>query len=225
MNSSIQALLFDFDGVILDTETPEVQVWKRIYAEYGFEFPMDRVLGTIGHLGYPTFDPAVTLHEWTRDSLDPKALYARHRRESDVLIEDEPVGEGVLDTISEAHRLGLRVAVASSSPSTWIDRHMARLEFAKHFDRIVTADCVAPGRAKPFPDIYVKALELLEVDASQAIAFEDSPPGIRAAHEAGLFVVAIPNPITALLDLSHADLVIPSLAAVSLHDLLQRVAR
>jgi HAD superfamily hydrolase (TIGR01509 family) len=225
MNSSIHALLFDFDGVILDTETPEVQVWKRIYAEYGFEYPVERALGTIGYLGYPAFDPAVTLHEWTHDSLDPKALYARHRKESDALIEQEAVGAGVLDIIAEARRLGLRVAVASSSPRTWVEPHLARLGLTGHFDRIVTSDYVAPGHVKPHPDIYMKALELLAVNAAQAIAIEDSLPGIQAAQAAGIFTVAVPNPVTALVDLSRANLVVKSLSAVPLQDLLERAAR
>lgn len=225
MNSSIHALLFDFDGVILDTETPEVQVWKRIYAEYGFEYPVERALGMIGHMGYPAFDPAVTLHEWTQDSLDPQALHARHRRESKVLIENEPVGDGVLDIISEARRLGLQVAVASSSPRTWVEPHLARLGLLHQFDRIVTSDYVAPGRVKPYPDIYVKALELLGASAAQALAFEDSLPGIQAAQAAGIFTVAVPNPITALVDLSPANLIVKSLSAVMLQDLLGRAVQ
>jgi HAD superfamily hydrolase (TIGR01509 family) len=222
MNSSIHAILFDFDGVILDTETPEVQVWKRIYAEYGFEYPVERALGTIGYLGYPSFDPALNLHEWAHDSLDLDALHARHRSESDVLIEQEPIGEGVLDTISEARRLGLQVAVASSSPHTWVQPHLARLGLMQHFDQIVTSDYVEPGRVKPHPDIYLKALELLDVTAAQAIAIEDSLPGIQAAQTAGIFAVAVPNPITALVDLSRANLVIKSLSALPLRDLIER---
>jgi HAD superfamily hydrolase (TIGR01509 family) len=225
MNSSIHALLFDFDGVILDTETPEVQVWKRIYAEYGFEYPVERALGTIGYMGYPAFDPALTLHEWTHDSLDLNALHARHRRESDALIEQESIGEGVLDTISEARRLGLLVAVASSSPRTWVQPHLARLGLTQHFDRIVTSDYVAPGRVKPNPDIYLKALELLGVAGAQAIAIEDSLPGIQAAQTAGIFAVAVPNPITALVDLSRADLVVKSLSAIPLRDLIERAVQ
>ncbi|HTP02290.1 MAG TPA: HAD-IA family hydrolase [Anaerolineales bacterium] len=225
MNSSIRALLFDFDGVVLDTETPEVLVWKRIYSEYGFEFPVERVLQTIGHMGYPNFDPAQTLHEWTRDSLDPKELHARHRRESNELIEQEPVGEGVLEVIAQARMLGLKIAIASSSPRTWVEPHLKRLGLAEAFDLVVTSDLVTPGRFKPLPDIYLKALELLALSAAQTLAFEDSPPGIRAAHGAGVFVVAVPNPVTAQLDLEDADFKIQSLCDVNLPDLLERAAR
>ncbi len=225
MNRSIRALLFDFDGVILDTETPEVEVWKRIYAEHGLEFPLERLFPTIGHMDYPTFDPAKTLHQWTHDSLDQQELWARHRRQSDALIAQEPVGRGFLDVLAEARRLDLRVAVASSSSNTWVQPHLARLGLSGQLDHVVTSDYVGPGRVKPHPDIYLKALELLGIDAKEALAFEDSPPGVAAATTAGIFTVAIPNPITAMLDLSKADLVIPFLSAIPLEELLQRAVQ
>jgi HAD superfamily hydrolase (TIGR01509 family) len=225
MNSSILALLFDFDGLILDTETPEVHVWKRIYAEYGFEYPMDLALRTIGILGDPGFDSAAYLHELTRDSLDVQATRARHRRESNVLIELEPVCAGLPDTLSEARRLGLRLAVASSSPRSWVEPHLRRLDLLQRFDRIITADYVAPGHVKPYPDIYLKALEELGVEARQAIAFEDSLPGLSAARKAGIFAVAVPNPITAMIDLREADLVVQSFTALSLEELLEQAKR
>ena len=114
--------------------------------------------------------------------------------------------------------------MASSSPRTWVVPHLTRLNLVRRFDRIITADDVAPGRTKPLPDIYLKALEALGVRAAQAIAFEDSPHGLAAARAAGIFAVAVPNPATAHLDLSRADLVIKSFRAMPLKELLQRVA-
>jgi putative hydrolase of the HAD superfamily len=225
MNSSIKALLFDFDGLILDTETPEVHTWKRIYSEYGFEYPLERALSTIGLLGHASFDAAAYLHELTHDSLDVQALRARHRQESDVLIEREPLGNGVEAYLQDARRLGLRVAVASSSPRSWVEPHLKRLDLTQRFDQIITADHVTPGHVKPYPDIYLKALELLEIAPEEAIAFEDSLPGLTAAHAAGIFAVAVPNPITALLDLQAGNLVLPSLASLPLEGLLERVKR
>ena len=223
MVASVQALLFDFDGLILDTETPEMDVWKRIYSEYGFEYPMERGLRNIGLWGDTAFDAAIYLHELTHDSLDLKAIRERHHDESAVLIERNPVGDGVQDYVTEARRLGLRLAVASSSPRYWVESHLTRLGLVSRFDRIITADDVRPGRVKPHPDIYLKALEELRLAPAQAIAFEDSPPGLAAARAAGIFAVAVPNTLTAQVDLSGANLVVRSLSAVPLNDILQRV--
>lgn len=223
MKTSIRALLFDFDGLILDTETPEVTVWARIYAEYGFESPRQMLEQRVGLWGNAEFDPVERLHRLTHDSLDREALRQRHRDESAVLIEQQPIGAGVEDYLAAARRLGLRVGVASSSPRKWIEAHFARLGLSGRFDCIVTYDDVAPDRVKPNPDIYLKALECVGVAAPQAIAFEDSPPGLAAARAAGIFTVAVPNPTTASLDFGGANLVLTSLATLPLDDLLKRV--
>jgi HAD superfamily hydrolase (TIGR01509 family) len=223
MTRRIQALLFDFDGLILDTETPEVDVWKRIYAEHGFEYPMDLWAQNIGRWPHDSgFEPALHLHQLTGDALDVEALKRRHRAESDVLIERLPAGTGVDNYLVAARRLGLRVGIASSSERAWVNGHLARLGLLERFDCIITSDLVAPGRTKPHPDLYLKALVALRIEPEQAVAFEDSPHGVAAARAAGIFAVAVPNPSTALLDLGHANLHVNSLAEMPLEELLQR---
>jgi HAD superfamily hydrolase (TIGR01509 family) len=223
MANSIRALLFDFDGLILDTETPELGVWKTIYAEHGFEYPMQLGSQNVGLWGNSAFDPVAYLHELTRDSLDTEAIRKRHHDESAVLIAREPVRAGVQDYLSEARRLGLRLAVASSSPRHWVEAHLTRLGLVHRFDSIITGDDVPPGRTKPHPDIYLKALDALRVTAREAVAFEDSPYGVAAARAAGIFVVAVPNPTTARLKHEGANLRLSSLLEMPLQDLLQRV--
>jgi putative hydrolase of the HAD superfamily len=92
----------------------------------------------------------------------------------------------------------------------------------KHFEQIITGDVVAKGRTKPHPDIYLKALSALQLEADQVLVLEDSPNGIRAAHTAGLRVVGVPNPVTAVLGL-EAELVLSSLEELPLEDILRRV--
>jgi HAD superfamily hydrolase (TIGR01509 family) len=224
MITPIRALLFDFDGLILDTETPEVNVWKSIYAEHGFRYPADLWAQNIGMWPHDSgFDPARHLRELTQDSPDEEALRARHRKESDVLIEGEPVGEGVSEYLAAARQRGLKLGIVSSSWRQWVEGHLARLGLLSRFDCIVTSDFVARGRTKPNPDLYMKALEVLGLRANEAIAFEDSPHGLKAARAAGIFAVGVPNPATAQLDLSQANVVVKSLAAVPLEELLRRV--
>ncbi len=221
MTADIKALLFDFDGLILDTETPELRVWKRMYREYGLEYPMEKGILNIGRWGNAAFNPAKYLHEITHDSLDPREIMRRHYDESVPEIRREPVGAGVKRYMAQAPRLGLRLAVASSSERWWVESHLYRLQLIHRFDVIITGDDVPAGRVKPHPDIYLKALQDLDVTAKQAIAFEDSPPGVAAARAAGIFTVAVPNPTTAPLDFSEANLLLVSLAALPLKTLLQ----
>jgi HAD superfamily hydrolase (TIGR01509 family) len=129
----------------------------------------------------------------------------------------------VINTLQEAKRLGLKLAIASSSPHSWVDTHAQRLGLFDYFDKVICADDVPAGRTKPNPDLFLLALKQLQVGKNEAIVFEDSPNGVRAAHCAGIFVVAIPNPVTSLLSIENADLTLTSLADLSLPELLNKV--
>jgi HAD superfamily hydrolase (TIGR01509 family) len=216
----IKALLFDFDGLIVDTETPEFQVWQSIYREYGHELTAEQWGQIVGGWGISDFDAATHLVELVGDGLNVEELRARHRSESDALTLLQPILPGVVDYLDEARRLGLCLAIASSSPHSWVDTHLTRLGLYHRFDSIVCADDVPPGRTKPNPDLFLMALQRLEVQPSEAIVFEDSPNGIRAAKKAGIFAVAIPNPVTVRLKIEGADLTLNSLEDLSLQDML-----
>jgi HAD superfamily hydrolase (TIGR01509 family) len=151
-------------------------------------------------------------------------LRARFRSESDALILQQPIMPGVVDYLNEARRLGLRLAVASSSPHNWVDTHLARLGLADRFDFTICGDDVPPGRTKPHPDLFLKALDALNIKAGEAIVFEDSPNGVTAARAAGIFVVRVPNPITLLLKTDGANLTLDSLSQIPLPKLLNDLA-
>ena len=213
----LQALIFDFDGLILDTETPEVEVWQDIYREHGHELPVDEWAKTIGGYGISTFDASTHLAGLT--GLDAAPLRARYRRESDIRIHASPVLPGVLDLLDDGRTRGLRLAVASSSSHAWVDLHLSRLGLADRFDRVICSDDVAPGRTKPNPDLFLLAVDQLKVPKEAAVVFEDSPNGVRAAKSAGIFVVAVPNPLTIRLGVDGANLAVKSLADISLDEL------
>ena len=220
----LKALIFDFDGLILDTETPEVLVWQSIYAEYGFELPVHEWEKTIGGYGVSSFDPAKHLSLLSLGQLDPASLRIRYRKEADVIIHANPILPGVIGMIEQAKDAGLQVAIGSSSPHSWVDTHAKRLGIFDYFDHIICQDDVAPGRTKPNPDIYLKALEQLNVKNDAAVVFEDSPNGVLAARRAEIFVVAVPNPLTVKMGVS-GDATVPSLAELSLQELSKRVSR
>ena len=220
----LKALIFDFDGLILDTETPEVLVWQSVYKDHGFELPVDEWQKTIGGYGISNFNPAEHLSLLSQGRLDSVSLRARYRKEADKIIHASPVLPGVTRMIEQAKQSGLQVAIGSSSPHSWVDAHAKRLGIFDYFDHIVCQDDVPPGRTKPNPDIFLKALDQLNVKNDAAVVFEDSPNGVLAARRAGIFVVAVPNPLTAKLGVT-GDLTVSSLADLSLHDLQEHVKK
>ena len=223
MRLMITALIFDFDGLILDTETAEIRTWQNIYDEYGYPFPHDEFIQTVGGYGTSTFDAALYLQDLTHGSLNADSLRLRHHNESGDEILRSPILPGVTDLIAEAKRRQMKLAVASSSPHSLVDAHLTRLGLFQQFDKIICSDDVAPGRTKPKPDLFLKALEQLNVRADEAIIFEDSPHGVDAANAAGIAVVLVPNPTTALLPFKGKYLKLKSLADFSLADMLARL--
>jgi HAD superfamily hydrolase (TIGR01509 family) len=219
----LKALIFDFDGLILDTETPEYIAWKDIYNEAGYELPISEWGSIIGGHGLSNFDPSEHLSHLSQGRLDPVSLRSRHRLESHAAIARESVLPGVLDCIHEAKRLGLKLAIASSSRHSWVDTHAERLGIFHYFDKVICADDVGVGRTKPNPDLFLLALNQLQVWKDEAVVFEDSPNGVKAANQAGIFVVAVPNPITALLVIEGANLILNSLSEISLNGLIHQV--
>lgn len=219
----IQALIFDFDGLILDTETPEFTCWQNIYREYGFEFPLEKWAMIIGRNGVYDFDAAEHLAALSQGRLDSASLRARSQLESHQLILAEQPMAGVVEYLQEAKRLGLKLAIASSSDIPWVYNHAKRIGVFEYFDYIVTAEDVGLGRTKPHPDLFLTALKRLQVPKEAAIVFEDSPNGIKAANRAGIFVVAVPNRVTSLLSIEGANFVVESLRDLPLPQLLHKV--
>jgi HAD superfamily hydrolase (TIGR01509 family) len=215
----IRALIFDFDGLILDTEGPEFQSWQETYQTHGHMLSFDLWATCIGTTG--GFDPYTHLEEQLGRALDRDALRTQHRQRCTELLQAQAILPGITEYIAEAQRLGLRLGVASSSTRAWVVGHLSRYGLETHFTCIKCSDDVP--RTKPDPALYLAALDALGIRPDEAIALEDSPNGITAAKRAGLFCVAVPNPLTRQLPLDHADLQIPSLADLPLARLLTEV--
>jgi len=213
----IRALVFDFDGLILETETPAYETWADIYREHGHELPLDRWFEYIGREG-GFFDAADQLAALVGEGFDREAARARRDARKTELIAALDVMGGVREYVGDAKRLGLRLAVASSSSRKWVLGHLERLRLHTEWDAVLTRDDVA--RTKPAPDLYLAAVKALGVAPHEAVAFEDSMNGITAAKAAGLLCVAVPNALTAGMDLSQADLRLGSLADMPLERLL-----
>ena len=216
----IKALLFDFDGTVVDTESVDLRSWREVFDAHGVALPIDRFALRIGTLTGP--DELDELDALLSAPCDREAVTtARVRREHE-LLELEPLRPGIREYITDAVELGIDVAIVSSSSRTWVDANLDRLGLVDGWAAIVCADGDVT-RCKPSPALYLEALEVLGVAAEEAVAIEDSPNGVTAARDAGVFCVAFPNDVTTALDFSAADLVLESLEDVPLAELLSRV--
>jgi HAD superfamily hydrolase (TIGR01509 family) len=215
----IRAIVFDFDGLILDTEEPVYRSWVEVYQAHGEELPFERWVQIVGSTT-AGFHPQHHLEERLGRPLPKDVLDRRIGRRTEMILAQEAL-PGVVRLIQEARAIGVKLGVASSSTTEWVKGHLARLGMLEAFDCMRCRDDVV--NAKPEPDLYLAVLECLGVRAAEAIAIEDSPNGVLAAKRAGLRCVAIPNSITAGLDLGQADLQLGSLADVTLAQLLERL--
>jgi HAD superfamily hydrolase (TIGR01509 family) len=211
----IRALIFDFDGLVIDTETPLIDAWAVLHERAGHAYSRADAHRLVGHVDLD-FDP------WTAfgPAADRAALEAEHRRLCRELTARQPILPGVLCYLKEGRRRGLKLAVASNSRHDHVDRHLRRLGLRQFFDLTCCREDVAVG--KPAPEIYHVTVRALGLAPHEIIAFEDSSAGAVAARSAGVWTVAVPNPSTHRHDLSAAHLVVASLADQSLDDLLDR---
>lgn len=185
-----EALIFDFDGLILDTETPEFEAYEAFYQRQGKVLQLSDWQMGIGTWG--AFDPwtAFEFSEAERDG-----FHAQVREDVLRRIGEAPLREGVLDLFEEARAEGIRIAMATSSDWEWIDEWTGKHGIQQYFEVFATRYEV--HQVKPAPDLYLLALSKLGLKADQAIALEDSLNGSTAAVGAGLRCVVVPNKVTA----------------------------
>lgn len=218
----LRAVIFDFDGLILETEAADFQSWQDVYQLFGADLALATWLPYIG-AGQSSikFDIYAHLEGQIGRELDRDMIRAKRRARYAELVAEQPIMPGVLARIAEAEQLGLRLAVASSSSREWVSGHLARLGLLAHFPVLACGDDVL--YTKPDPEVYLLALERLGgIQPEEALALEDSPNGVLAAKRAGLACIAVPNPMTCHLAFEWADVRLPSLHELSLREWLTR---
>ena len=215
----IKALIFDFDGLILDTESPEFQAWREVFAANGHELRPDLWADLIGR-PRTYLDMYAYFKELNGPLTDLEAVRKDRRARVIELVLGQPVLPGVREYLREARRLGLKIGLASSSGGDYVRGHLKRLELFDYFDATKCFEDTALH--KPEPEPYLAVLDAIGVAPHEAVAFEDSPNGVAAARAAGIYCVAVPNPVTECLALDHADLCLKSLADEPLRRLLSR---
>jgi len=202
------AFVFDFDGTILDTEWPEYVIVAAEYQRHGLTLDLSEWQETIGTAGHPHWTDVLQSHVGPIDDIDEVRARSRARHRSMLAALDvQPGVHGLLDLAEDR---GLALAVASSSPRSWVEEHLSHRGLIGRFATVVTRDDVAAP--KPAPDLFALACRRLGIAPAHAVAFEDSRHGCAAATQAGLRCVVVPNRVTAGQDFSRADLVVGSLA-------------
>jgi len=217
--SGVHAVIFDFDGLLVDSETCMFRAWEALLSPYGVEVSPFRVAGLVGYS-----EPATFLYQHYRSAVDPLAINEQIdlivRKKAYQLIESLGAREGVSDYLKAAKRAGCKLALATSSATSHYLPVLKRLNIDSYFDCMIGAEEIEAENRKPAPDVYLRVLSELKVNAENAIAFEDSPPGVSAAKSAGITTIAVTNFLTRHLDLTHADRVLSSMSDVSLPQLV-----
>ncbi len=213
-----QALIFDFDGLIVDTESISVNLFETAFAKAGLTFDVDRYVKLVGLATGGDYDPW-TIYAHHTGKYSPAEVHNLYRVKVDEAVRQAKPLEGVLELIDEAKSNGLLLAVGTSSPKSWVYPKLEHFGILDKFDTIVTSDDVAEG--KPSPDIFLKVLERLQVEPQNALVLEDSTNGTIAANRAGVRVVVVPNAITSREDHNRADFILPSLKHLQLEDYFQ----
>jgi len=215
----IKAIILDFDGTIMDTESTAFNIWREIYSTQGHELTIGEWVECVG-VPESSFDPYEDLTELTGLPLDRMEMAIDYVTRESELNKGLPLLPGIENLILTAKSIGLKLGIASSADHNWIEEHLGRKRLLDRFDAIICREDT--DRHKPFPDPYLKAIVLLGCKPCEAIAIEDSPNGIKAAKAAGLFTVAVPNQVTHSLVGDEADLKLKSLADITLEKLLAK---
>lgn len=212
----VKAVIFDFDGLILDTETAWYDSFKEVLqSQFQFELPLEEFAKCVGSSDSVLYD---YLEKEIGNHLDADDLRERTSELHTLYISEAEAREGVVDYLNEAKKTGLKIALATSSTRNWATTHLTKLQLISYFDHLITADDVE--HVKPAPDLFLKALEVLEVEPHEAVVFEDSLNGLIAAREANISTVIVPNPVTESLPFDNYHLKLTSMTEMSLQEVI-----
>ena len=213
--TTLGAIVFDFDGLIVDTEGAGFISWREIYDRFGAELDLNLWRHATGYVG--GFDPALHLEGLLGRRLDwSQIVPEREARNWELTLQARTL-PGIEPLFEAARQRGLLIGVASNSGKGWVEEGLKRLGLRHFVDAVVTRDMVM--NPKPAPDVYLKTAQTLVIEPNRVVALEDSEPGCRAAKQAGMKAVAIPNKFSERQDFKVADLIVKSAEDLDLRSL------
>jgi HAD superfamily hydrolase (TIGR01509 family) len=216
----VEAFVFDLDGTIADTESMEYDSIRRVWADHGLDYPIERWSHVVGQAWSPGW--VSELEAEAAVVVDPGAARAAKGRYHDEMLTALVMRPGVAELLAAATDAGIPLAIASNSDADWVEHVLERLNLVSRFVAITTIDRVEQG--KPHPEPFLAACARLGASPERSVAFEDSSTGVASAVAAGLYTVACRGPLTVGHDVTSADLVVTSLEEVTLASLQAAMA-
>lgn len=211
----VKGIIFDFDGVIVDTESAIYESWAEVYREHGETLALADYVNCVGS-DFLTFSPEELLESRLGRKVDWPEVTARKDLRIREALATQPERPGVRELLGQLDGR-FPLAIASSSSREWVEGWLHRLDLLTHFAATRCRDDVE--RVKPDPALFVKAAEALGHAPSDCLVIEDSANGVKAARAAGIGrVIVVHNPITNGADFSAADAVFDCFQAFQLID-------
>lgn len=222
LRTPLQGILFDFDGLILDTETPIFQAWQEKFSALGRQLLLEDWAEILGKASHELYQILSKLDDLLDESNRQTFLKEVSLAEKERVLQQPPL-PGAVELIRKSHRAGLKLGIVSSSDREWVHSHLERLKLLDYFLFSSCADDVK--KVKPDPELYQLALKRMAIDTDRLVVLEDSPAGVLSAKRAGLYTIAVPNDITRQLRFSengnHPDLMLESLEDFPWDDLMR----
>lgn len=199
----IKCVIFDMDGVLIDTEPLHYKVWQEVFAERGLIIDYENYKDCIGSTRKFLYE--LILKNYGRDFRNDETIPKRFIEIKDKFLNEKgiPQIEGVVETVKALHEKGYMLAVASSSPLRYIHFAMEKLGIASCFDLLFSGEQVK--NPKPAPDTFLAVSEKLGILPEECVVIEDSENGSKAARAAGMYCFGFANPNSGNQDLSAAD--------------------
>ncbi len=217
-----KAVIFDCDGLLIDTETPWYYANKELYKQYNLDLPIELYAKCIGNPNFDDFHPYEYLKSKAEVEVNIDEVRREARRIHQKIMMQQNLRPGVIDYLQFAKNIGLKIGLASSSNREWVEEHLQKFNILQYFDTIQTGEMVE--RVKPFPDLYEAAIKQLGIQRDEVVAFEDSVNGLKAAKAAGIRCVVVPNEATSYLSFESYDFMLKSMKEMDLSEVLQKVS-
>lgn len=213
----IKAVIFDFDGLMIDTESIWFDSFYEVAnKELNIKLNIKEFAQAVGTSEQAYLD---LIESQLGESIDRELFQHKTKVEFDKRVASIQPREGVKDYLTYAKENGYKIGLATSSSTEWVTPFLKHFGFYDFFDTIKTCDIV--GTKKPNPKVYLEALKALGVNSNEAIAFEDSLNGFKAASGAGIITVVVPNALTRYIDFPSPNLLIASMGSLSLQEVIE----
>lgn len=210
----IKAIIYDFDGTIVNTETAHLKAWQRTINDFGYKLTDLSSKIRLNMIGKKPIAIAKEIVEYLQLKISPNDLF---NKKSEYLLENiyatVKLNSGIKNVLKYQKNKGYKIAIGSSGEKNYITKILTKFDLINYFDVIVTGEEINKG--KPDPETYIAVINKLHLSPSECIVIEDAKNGIKAGKKAGCFCIALLTPYSVINDLIDADVIISSLSEIT----------